>query len=422
MAKVLLERDNVNDDFIVVTKLHKQNGDRVQQDELVLDVETSKTVREVRAPEAGILSLNLNEGDEVAITAVLFEISADGAAEAQKPALTVVAEDPVRERPPGLERPPSLERHLSRAAERLRAELGVPLSALPAGWVVSQDVSAAARAPQAVLSASVPNEPQAPFRSERKSMRKRTEAKNLGVSNCHGNTSSIGIRVAADEPRLVAAPYLFQDSITDLVVFESAKLLRRYPEMNAFHLDERTVGLYQDVNFGISFDQGRDLKVLALRHADEMSLARIQDGIASLLNLYESGAAVDDVILSSSTVTLSDLSRSPAEYMFPLLNLNQSLILGITRAPGHAFMIYGSFDHRVTEGLQVSRFLGELAQRLSSHFRAAKSPRELAAAMSCSICERKMSAEVGAGNRGLLRMTLADGSEGHLCRNCFDGW
>ena len=80
----------------------------------------------------------------------------------------------------------------------------------------------------------------------------------------------IGIEVPLAGPRLVAPPFIFQGSIADLIVFETAKLLRRFPDLNAFHLDDRAIGYFEDVNIGISFDVGHNLKVLALCNVDTL--------------------------------------------------------------------------------------------------------------------------------------------------------
>jgi hypothetical protein len=262
--------------------------------------------------------------------------------------------------------------------------------------------------------------PRAPFRSEPTSLLKRKEARILAAANSSGSTSMIGTEVTLNGSRLVAPPYLFQDSISDLVIFEAARLLKRYPDLNACHLDERTTGYFAEVNFGVSFDGGHNLKVLALRGADTLSLSGIQDGFDRLLQLYESDAPIAEELLTCSTVTVSDLSRTGATFMLPLLNIQQSLIIGVTRPASDRFGLHASFDHRVSEGSSVARFLDELRERVQSHYRSA--PTDLARMLRCSVCDQTLASEIQAGVRGLLRIARADGSDGYLCRNCFEGW
>lgn len=432
MIRVVMERDNVNDEFVIVTKIHKRHGEVVAHDDVIIDVETSKTVKEIKAPASGTLHISLQEGDEVPISATLFEVAADSTEQNSQ-----VAPMPGRTEGKDATTAPPIARELSRSAQNLVQSLGVDPDLLPGGWVTAADVATAAkekttgagrpatlhpiRPPEPAPAVPVP--PTISFRSERLSMRKRTEARNLARANGHGNLSMLAIHLSAHSSRLINAPFLFQDSITDLVVFESARLLRQYPELNGFLLDDRTVGYYEEVNFGISFDSGQNLKVLSLRNADVLPLPDIQAGIENLLHLYESGATIEENLLSTSTVTLSDLSRSSIAFMLPLLNGDQSLILGLTRTLGAGFAIHASFDHRVAEGLRVAQFIEELTERVQSHHRpTANNDTGAAHRLRCSACNRTMDEELKARGRGFLRMALADGSDGYVCRTCFEGW
>jgi len=423
--RVTVDRDNVNDEFVVVRKLHKRNGESVQAEELVLEIESSKTLSEVYAPESGLLRVHSSEGDEIAVGGLLFEITTESPE-------TTDAADIVRP-----VTPPSEEAQLkaSRTATELAQRLDVALRDIPSrGWITSADVLAAAKPAAARIhgdaaairdaSTSVPAHgtvPKAPFRAVKTSLLKRKEARILAGANSSGSTSMIGTELSlGGSARLVPPPFLFQDSISDLVTFEAARLLKRYPDLNACYLDERTNGYFAEVNFGISFDAGHNLKVLALRNADQLSLIEVQAGFDRLLQLYESDAPIADELLHCSTVTLSDLSRSGATFMLPLLNASQSLIIGITRRDSDRFGLHASFDHRVSEGLQVARFLDELRGRLQSHYRPA--PTNRPGALRCSVCDQTLEAEIETGVRGLLRIACADGSDGYLCRNCFEGW
>jgi 2-oxoglutarate dehydrogenase E2 component (dihydrolipoamide succinyltransferase) len=434
VTSVIVERENVNDEVVIVRRIYKQSGSPVAADECILEIETSKTIREVLSPEAGILKLTVVEGDEVSAGELLFEVGPAIALGSGPPSAMLgaisAAQSTVRPDAAG----PNETRELSRAAADLARRLGIEEDALPQGWVREADVlEATGRSLQhapprpiaAPAGAAKDPGPRAPpaarFRPERMKLRKRTEARNLARANGGATNSMIGVEVLLPGPRLVAPPFLFQDSIADLIVFEAAKLLRRFPDLLAFHLDERTIGFFEEVNVGISFDRGHDLKVLALRNADTLSLAQVQSGIEHLLHMYESDAPIESWLLNGSTVTISDLSRSPANFMLPLLNTDQSLIIGITRRKSDAYTLHAAFDHRVSEGLQVAKFLGELRERIASHHR----PRDTNAdhlRLRCSVCEQRLEQELKLGRKGLMRVVLPDGTDGYLCRNCFDGW
>jgi hypothetical protein len=147
-------------------------------------------------------------------------------------------------------------------------------------------------------------------------------------------------------------------------------------------------------------------------------LAEIQNEVEKLLELYESDHSIPTDLLTSSTVTLSDLSRTEASFILPLINGFQSLILGVVRHGENAYKIYATFDHRVSEGLRVTEFLTELKSRILSYY----SDPDGVATLTCHVCEKTMAEEISLGNRGFIKITLPNGNEANLCRNCFVGW
>ena len=429
IARVIVERESVNDDSVVVTRLIACNGATVIEGQTVLEVETSKTASEVVAPIAGRILLRAGVGDELKIGELLFEIEPPGLDSRPPPGPDMAY--------PGTEKVPSAEADkrpiFSLAAQRAAQTHGVGQDRFAlAGWVTAADVLAVAGA-GGLVTGTTARVPQplpvgpsdaaaagsaAPTLLQALSKRKQQEIRSLAVGNSHGGTSTLGASLMMNGPRLVRPPALFRDSIADLIVYEGARLFGAFPRLNACWVDERHVALYQSVNFGISFDSGENLKVLAIRAADTLSLDQTQQEFSRLLDLYESGARIDDDLLASATVTLSDLSATPVSFMHPLVNGRQALILGITRATAQRYDVFASFDHRVSEGLSVARFLVELSQRVCSHFH----DRSIAGDLACSACRRPMEEELRLGGRGLLDVTLGDGSKGLLCRNCFVGY
>lgn len=436
-AQVFVPREHVNDDSVIVLKVHHAHGAWIDADTVVLDIETSKTTVEITTPQAGYLWLQVTEQDEVDVGALLFEVYAeqtgadasDGSMESEaavRPAPAAETAEPVPTDLAGVvfSRPAAQRmQELSLAPERFAGQ----------GWVTVDDVEAMRRAAHnngssiaapAAAAASTPNRPAparalplAPHTPQRRTKRKRAESDSLTYYGNPLPQSTIGTDVAVPGERTVKPPPLFRNGISDLVIYETAKLLAAYPELNAFHIDERTYGVYEVVNFGVSFDSGRNLKVLTLEHADRLSLGEVQSGVEELLEAYESERPLDARLLQGATVTLSDLTQMGAGYMLPLLNGPQSLILGLTAPKPGTYSLYASFDHRIAEGLLVSRFLEELGERVASYFREADGTANLR----CHACDKAMAEEVALGGRGFLNVRLPGGDDALLCRNCFEG-
>src|SRR4051794_6060654 len=67
-----------------VLEWHKQEGDSISEDEVLVEISTDKVDAEVPAPTAGtVVKIHASEGDTVSVGAVLAEIAANGAAPAE---------------------------------------------------------------------------------------------------------------------------------------------------------------------------------------------------------------------------------------------------------------------------------------------------------------------------------------------------
>src|SRR5512132_4017579 len=76
--------DSVSEGTIL--EWHKQEGDRVSEDETLVEISTDKVDAEVPAPATGtVVKVHAAEGDTVHVSAVLAEIATNGAAPAQAP-------------------------------------------------------------------------------------------------------------------------------------------------------------------------------------------------------------------------------------------------------------------------------------------------------------------------------------------------
>ena len=77
--------DSVSEGTIL--EWHKKEGDKVAEDELLVEISTDKVDAEVPSPAAGtVVKIHAAEGDTVSVGAVLAEISQNGAAPAAGPA------------------------------------------------------------------------------------------------------------------------------------------------------------------------------------------------------------------------------------------------------------------------------------------------------------------------------------------------
>jgi pyruvate/2-oxoglutarate dehydrogenase complex dihydrolipoamide acyltransferase (E2) component len=410
MIEVLVPRENVNDESVIIRAIHAKSGEQIRKGQLIVQVETSKTNIDIEAPEDGTISHNLLIGAEIRIGERLFYVGDKNIQAAKNEQLQEIGQNI----------------KISKAAALRAKELGVDLSQLQTGWITSESVEINAGLKKTEVKRMTvpdyqPNESitlQVSSIKEPITKRKQVEVKNLQAGQHQSTSSTIGIDIKVPGKRVIEPPYLFQGSISDLIVYEGSRLLRKYPKLNAAYINPTTLGVYDEINFGWSFDNGSNLKVLAIKDTDKLSLNEIQNEVNRLLDLYESNKNIPMDILSSSTVTISDLSRTNASFIFPLINGLQSMILGIVKRSENNFSIYATFDHRVSEGLTVTNFLTELKSRILSYYLDNNG----IAPISCYVCEKSMAEEISLRHRGFIKITLPNGEDTNLCRNCFDGW
>lgn len=437
MLKVYVPRETVNDESVIVRKILVESGQRVSANQPVLEVETSKTNIEIVSPNEGVVSLCVQPGDEIDIGALLFEVDlkesgCDKAFIAESMPLNV---EPSQEQERVGSNVPNAK--FSKAALRRMSELGLERSNFEDGqWVTAEDVEVAYsklfgikpgtnQTHKAQITPELSGEHAShgifatvSYVTRTASKRKRVEIENLSLANKHGTTSTIGVEINLPGERVISPPFLFLETMSDLVVYEASRLLVKYPELNGFYIDSKSCAYYDTVNFGISFDSGGNLKVLAIENSNVLSLPMIQNRFEELLNLYESDRPIDSKLLSSSTVTLTDLSKTGATFMLPLINGRQSLILGLVRREPNTFQVFASFDHRLSDGRTVSMFLGELKERIVSYYRDEFGrPR-----LTCYACDKSMEEEISLGNRGFIKIATPDGRERLLCNVCFTGF
>ena len=75
MTDVFVEKDNVNDETVMVVEIHADNDVYVSKGQMIVEIETSKAIIEIEAPKDGFLELYVAVGQEVEIGERLFSIA-----------------------------------------------------------------------------------------------------------------------------------------------------------------------------------------------------------------------------------------------------------------------------------------------------------------------------------------------------------
>ena len=236
MQAVIAPHEIVNDESVLLLQWLVKDGEQVQQGNPLVTIETSKATMDIEAPVAGYVRFDIPKGTEVKVGGVLCFITDN-----PTDPIPETAERPKETANVSLQQRPSLP--LSAAATRFSAQAATLMKQhglteeqfAGKGLVTAQDVLNlldGQQPPEAQMK-SVSN--QGSVRSEELPRRKRLEAKLLmaGQNAVKSLVSVIcstrGLKAAAQtHPELRGGPL-------PLILYEAARLLRKYPIFNAFY-------------------------------------------------------------------------------------------------------------------------------------------------------------------------------------------
>ena len=444
---VTIPQETVNDESVRILSWKVASGSKVEKDQQLCEVETSKAVMDIEAPEAGVVMYSAAAGDEVAVGSTICQIVPEGASilemaqsdpvgQPVTEAAPVIILDPVRAASPSsVSEVPSDQAiepviadedlapaRLTPLAAKLAAEFGFAKESFARGALVRRDdvlrragklpakapvvptLSTVPSTPKpasaAVVVESVENPPVAGVGVEWTDLprRKVFEARILSQGQARAIQSQVTSSVKA--PRLRAR--LTRLGMTSiglgaLVIFEAARLLRKYPEFNAVH-DRGRIGIYSAVNVGWAIDGGQGLMVPVVPAADEKTPQEIVEIMQQQIDAYVEGKLATADFLGG-TFTISDLSGDGISHFHPLISQGQSAILGVggeLNGDGEETLFLTlAFDHQLTEGRKAAQFVRELAGRLETHSALeASNVQDTAAVVEpyCALCQRDAAA------------------------------
>ncbi len=405
---IIAPRETVNDETVKIVSWLVSDGDQVQPGQSLVQIETSKAVFELEAPVAGSLRRVALEGEEIPIGGLIGHIDTDVVQHGDEAIPSTVASNasPVSTQaheqtpagsasghsfdhaPPGeaavaqSQSPPA---RFSRKARELLDRQGLDANAFNGhGLVRSKDLASPPRRERAQATSGLPGEVSSAarpepvaasgvaYRTERLPRTKRTEANYLRSAYNNTLLSAVtvscptrGFRSTAGEPSQSGA------TATATILFEAARLLRKYPAFNAY-CAHGSAHYYDDVNIGFAVDAGRGLKVPVIHHADRKGMVEIVAETRDLMIAYLEDKLTLEA-LAGATFTVTDLSGEGVSAFHPLINQGQSAILGICAEvfpPGSrvgTFNLVLSFDHQLSDGRTAARFLNDLRERLGAY-------------------------------------------------------
>ncbi|PCJ80780.1 MAG: dihydrolipoyllysine-residue succinyltransferase [Bacteroidetes bacterium] len=383
------------------------DGDYVEKDQAIAEVDSDKATLELPAEQAGIITLKVEEGDVVPVGDVCCLIDTD----AERPAGSApstpaapksnAAPTPVPVAASAPEPSPTTptlststgsyaEGHASPAAKKMMADKGITDGAIKGsgrdGRVLKQDVILAMAAgfdPSAALSKSGFTGGRE-VRRERMSMLRRKVAERLvGVKN---DTAMLTTFNEVDMKPIMDLRKKYKQKFKDekgvglgfMGFFTKAVTiaLAEYPGVNAM-IDGKDAIFHDYADICIAVSSPKGLMVPVVRNAEMMSLAEIESEIKRLAIRARDGELTIDE-MQGGTFTITNGGVFGSMLSTPIINPPQSAILGMHNIVERPVAVNGkveirpimfvalSYDHRIVDGKESVSFLYMIKEMLEN--------------------------------------------------------
>jgi 2-oxoglutarate dehydrogenase E2 component (dihydrolipoamide succinyltransferase) len=384
---------------VVLSQWLKKDGDVVEMDEVIAELESDKATFELTAEQPGTLRTVANEGDTLEIGAVVCRIEEGGVAASPKAAEPAAAPAAVAET--AAVAPVAEKSETSYAtgtpspsAGKILAEKGVDAGAVKGtgvdGRITKEDaVKAEKAAPAPAKAAPAKVEPVAApvagSRSERRQkmtpLRKTIAKRLVAVKN---ETAMLTTFNEVDMKPIMDLRTKYKDQFKEkhgvglgfMSFFTKAvcEALKDFPAVNArIENEEFVFNEFVDVSIAVSAPKG--LVVPVIRNAESMSLAQIEKSVIELATkARDNKLSIEEMTGGTFTITNGGVFGSMMST--PIINSPQSAILGMHNIIQRPIAENGqvvirpmmylalSYDHRVIDGRESVGFLVRVKQLL----------------------------------------------------------
>lgn len=373
----------------------KKEGDWVERDEVICELESEKATFELNAEQAGILHTIATEGQDLKIGDVactIDETAERPAAAAPSPAPAEVKAEP--KSTPEASAPvaasaattESQEVKATPIAQAIMADKKVPPTQVKGsgthGKILKQDVLSALEHPQTttggkpLFSREERREKMSNLR--RTVSRRLVEAKNstamLTTFNEVDMTEIMNIRKQYKDQ--FKASHNIGLGFMSFFTRACCIALQEWPAVNAY-IDGDAIVYHEYCDISIAVSAPKGLVVPVIRNAESRSMAEIEKEIASLASkARDNKLSIEEMTGGTFTITNGGVFGSLMST--PIINIPQSAILGMHKIQERPMAINGkveirpmmylalSYDHRIIDGRESVGFLVRVKELLEN--------------------------------------------------------
>lgn len=376
---------------VTLSRWIKSDGDYVEMDEIIAELESDKATFELTAEQAGVLKIVIPEGETISIGTTVCKI--DTTAKAVSKAAKISTVDVEEVVTPTSSKENYATGHPSPAAAKILAEKNIDPAQVKGtgkdGRITKEDAESAkasipASKPASAVVTSVPVALPGSrnVRKEKMSSLRKTVAKRLvTVKN---ETAMLTTFNEVDMQPIMDIRAKYKDKFKEkygvglgfMSFFTKAvcEALKEFPAVNAqINGEEILYSEFADISIAVSAPKG--LVVPVIRNAESLSLAGIEKAVAELaLKARDNKLTIEEMTGGTFTITNGGVFGSMMST--PIINAPQSAILGMHNIVERPVAVNGqvvirpmmyvalSYDHRIIDGRESVGFLVKVKQYL----------------------------------------------------------
>lgn len=367
---------------VTISQWLKQDGDYVEMDEAVAELESEKATVELNAEKAGVLKILVAEGEDVAVGSVVASIDTS----AEKPASSAPATPEVKEKPVAeakkveaakeTAKPDYAEGSPSPSARKILDEKGISTSSVKGsgrgGRITKADALNAT--PGSSGGYMVTDGSREERREKMSNLRKAVSRRLVAAKN---ETAMLTTFNEANMKPIMDIRKQYKERFKEthgvglgfMSFFTRAVVLalKKYPAVNAY-IDGTEVIFHDYVDISIAVSGPKGLMVPVIRNADSMQLFEIESEVVRLATKARDGKlSIEE--MTGGTFTISNGGVFGSMMSTPIINPPQSAILGMHNIIERPVVENGeivarpmmylamSYDHRIIDGRESVGFL-----------------------------------------------------------------
>ncbi|MCK4970180.1 MAG: 2-oxo acid dehydrogenase subunit E2 [Thermoplasmata archaeon] len=395
-----------------VKKWLVKEGDVVDEDQVLAEVETDKAVVEMPAPVGGtVLKIHVQEDEVINVGQVLVVIGEAGEAVPEPSAAPTPAPTPTAVAPAGsasasaapaptaVTAAPSASTgaaggkvRATPKVRRLAKQRGVDLSTVTptgsGGRITEADVNAALEALRAAAAVAAPK----PAMKVKLNYDFYGHIKHRSFKGLRKVIADNMVESMYTAPHATAMEEVDTSALWDLrkemkaegdeqgvkltflpyIIMATVKALQKHPSLNS-ELDEEEADIIvkEYANIGVAVDTDEGLMVPVLKRTEHKDIWQIAKEVEELTKRARS-RKIDLADLKGGSFTISNYGSVGGMYGVPIINFPEAAILGVGRMRDVPRVVDGeivvrkvmglsvSFDHRIVDGAEVAGFINTL--------------------------------------------------------------